>query len=111
MSRSRLPARGACCVVLSDNPLTVPTNALRGLYVTETVKGGTTVYLRDPELSPPDQQLHSSAECMGWGTTEDDDASVGNSQTTRSGTLSLPLGYQPPPLRLRTGSSGTAAGN
>lgn len=46
------PGKLADLVVLSDNPLTVSTEALRGLHVVETVKGGSTVYLRDPELPP-----------------------------------------------------------
>lgn len=44
------PDKLADLVVLSGNPLTTPTEDLRDLYVVETVKGGTTVYLSDPEL-------------------------------------------------------------
>jgi len=43
------PGKLADLVVLSDNPLTVPPATLKTLYVLETVKGGSTVYLRDPE--------------------------------------------------------------
>jgi predicted amidohydrolase YtcJ len=41
------PGKLADLVVLSDNPLTVATDALRELQVYETIKGGTTVYCRD----------------------------------------------------------------
>lgn len=46
------PGKLADLVVLSENPLAVSTEALRGLHVVETVKSGSTVYLRDPELPP-----------------------------------------------------------
>lgn len=46
------PGKLADLVVLSDNPLAVSTDALRGLHVVETVKGGRAVHFRDPELPP-----------------------------------------------------------
>ncbi|KFE64376.1 putative metal-dependent hydrolase with the TIM-barrel fold protein [Hyalangium minutum] len=47
------PGKLADLVVLSDNPLTVSTDVLRGLYVWETIKGGTTIYHRQKEMRAP----------------------------------------------------------
>jgi hypothetical protein len=55
------PGKLADLVVLSGNPLTESTEGLRDLHVVETVKGGSTVYLRDPELPPAQRSLASPA--------------------------------------------------
>jgi pimeloyl-ACP methyl ester carboxylesterase len=52
-------------VVLSDNPLTVPSEALRNLYVLETVKSGRTVYQRPPEASALAGSLRASTTVDG----------------------------------------------
>ncbi|MDY7225318.1 amidohydrolase [Hyalangium rubrum] len=54
------PGKLADLVVLSDNPLTVSTEALRNISVVETIKGGTTVYPRAPEFSTKAQRSLSS---------------------------------------------------
>lgn len=57
------PGKLADLVVLSDNPLTVAMDALRELYVCETIKGGATVYRRQqPRFAPAVRRATSASK-------------------------------------------------
>jgi predicted amidohydrolase YtcJ len=55
------PGKLADMVVLSGNPLTVPSEVLNKIQAMETIKGGKTVFRRDPEIR---NAPHASTEAL-----------------------------------------------